>query len=147
MEELVGLHHKYDNFKQCYETFGEIIQLQEQSQLDSTLSPIMQSLISAGVIKHFEITYETAWKFLKEYLEYKYDCEALSPKQIFRECEKYRIFPQRMVNDLITLSDARNTTTHIYNRILAQEVCDAVMKHYAVLGQILKIIPRESENL
>jgi nucleotidyltransferase substrate binding protein (TIGR01987 family) len=123
-----GLRHKYDNFKKCYESLGKVIQLQEQLELNADSNPIMQDLIIAGVIKHFELAYETAWKFLKEYLAYKYNCEAASPKPIFRECDKYQIFPQRIVNDLITLADARNSTTHIYNQILAQEVCSSIVK-------------------
>lgn len=40
----------------------------------------------------------------------------------------------------ITLAEARNSTTHIYNQILAQEVCSSIVDHYKVFGQILKII-------
>jgi nucleotidyltransferase substrate binding protein (TIGR01987 family) len=137
---MEGLTHKYNNFKKCYETLGNVIKLQEQLQINTASNPVMQDLITAGVIKHFELAYETAWKFLKEYLANVHNCEALSPKQVFRECEKYQIFPTIIINELITLADARNTTTHIYNQILAQEVCDSIVKHYQVLGQILKII-------
>jgi len=141
MEELnKELLHKYENFKKCYIALGKVIDLQEQLQLNAVSDPIMQDLINAGVIKHFELAYETAWKFLKEYLAYTYNCEATSPKLIFRECEKYRVFPQGIVNELITLADARNNTTHIYNQILAQEVCNSISKHYQVFGQILKMI-------
>ncbi len=141
MEKLnAGLHAKYENFKKCYEALGKVIHLQEQLILSAASNTVMKDLINAGVIKHFELAYETAWKFLKEYLAYKYNSEEGSPKPIFRECEKYRLFPQRMVNDLITLADARNSTTHIYNQILAQEVCNDIIKHYQVFGKILKII-------
>lgn len=137
---MENLNHKYDNFKKCCEALGNVIQLQGQLGLSSATNPIMKDLINAGVIKHFELTYETAWKFLKAYLANKYNCEATSPKAIFRECEQYRLFPTIMINELITLTDARNTTTHIYNQILAQEICNEVIKHYHVFNQILKTI-------
>jgi nucleotidyltransferase substrate binding protein (TIGR01987 family) len=142
MEELnEGLRHKYDNFKKCYEALGKVIHLQDELIMSTISNPVMQDLINAGVIKHFEIAYETAWKFLKEYLSQTYNCEIpSSPKAIFRECDKYQIFPQIMVNELITLADARNTTTHIYNQILAREVCNSIVDHYKVFGQILQII-------
>lgn len=136
---MEGLENKYDNFKKCYEALGNVIELQEQLEISAASNPVMQNLITAGVIKHFELTYETAWKFLKEYLAKTYNCEALSSKQVFRECEKYQIFSTIIVNELITLADARNTTTHIYNQMLAQEVCNAIVKHYQVLGQILEL--------
>jgi len=137
------LNYKYDNFRKCYKSLGNVIALQEQLQIPTTTESVMQDLVTAGVIKHFELTYETAWKFLKVYLANKHNCEALSPKQVFRECEAYRVFPQNMVNELITLADARNTTTHIYNQVLAQEICGSITKHYQVFGEILKIIKIE----
>ena len=143
---MEGLENKYNNFKKCYEALGNVIELQEQLEISAASNPIMQNLITAGVIKHFELTYETAWKFLKEYLAKIYNCEALSPKQVFRECEKYKIFSTIIINELITLADARNTTTHIYNQILAQEVCDSIIKHYQVLGQILQLSTHEISN-
>ena len=45
-----------------------------------------------------------------------------------------------ITNELITLADARNTTTHIYDQILAQEVCNAIVKHYHIFGKILEIM-------
>ena len=89
---MEGLANKFDNFKQCYKALGNVIELQGQLEISAASNPVMQNLITAGVIKHFELTYETAWKFLKEYLANVYNCEALSPKQVFRECEKYKIF-------------------------------------------------------
>jgi nucleotidyltransferase substrate binding protein (TIGR01987 family) len=134
------LEHKYDNFKKIYEALNRAIQTQKKLEISAASNPVMQDLITAGVIKHFELAYETAWKFLKEYLSYKYDCKETSPKPIFRECHKYQIFPESMVNDLIILAEARNSTTHIYNQILAQEVCSSITDHYKVFGQILKIV-------
>ncbi len=79
MEKLnIGLQHKYDNFKKCYEALGKVIELQEQLKISAAANPIMQDLVNAGVIKHFELAYETAWKFLKEYLTYTYDSKETS---------------------------------------------------------------------
>jgi hypothetical protein len=38
------------------------------------------------------------------------------------------------------LAEARNTTTHIYDQVLAQEVCDSIVSHHQVFGVILEII-------
>lgn len=137
---MEDLKHKYENFKKCYETLGEVIQLQQELEATLAENPIAQKLLIAGVVKHFELAYETGWKFLKEYLAQKYNHESFSPKAIFRACDTYRIFPQIMVSELVTLADARNETTHIYNQVLAQEVCDSIEKHYEVFGKILEII-------
>ena len=135
-----ALENKYDNFKKCYENLGKAIAIQEQLHDIATDNIDAKNLFSAGVIKHFEITYETTCKFLKQYLTEMYGSISTSPKQIFRECETHKLFPPHIVNDLITLADARNNTTHIYDQILAQEVCNDISKHYKAFGIILTTI-------
>jgi nucleotidyltransferase substrate binding protein (TIGR01987 family) len=137
---MEDLKHKYENFKNCYEDLGRIIIFHKELESMNFANPIAETYFDAGVVKQFELTYETAWKFLKKYLEVTYNREVLSPKAIFRACEEFHLFEQSMLNELITLADARNETTHIYNRLLAQEVCDSIEKHYKVFGKILEII-------
>jgi len=137
---MEALNHKYSNFKKCYEALGNVIVVQEELHYIALANPIANDLFKAGVIKHFELAYETAWKFLKQYLAEVYGQELSSPKSVFRACETYRIFPQHIVNELITLADARNTTTHIYDQILAQEVCDSIIRHHQVFGVILETV-------
>lgn len=139
-KRMETLNHKHINFKKFYESLQRSLLTREQLAAISSNNVIAESLFTAGVIKHFELAYETGWKFLKEYLKEKHNHEYLSPKAIFRACQDYRVFPEIMVNDLITLADARNNTTHIYNQILAQEVCDEIEKHYEVFGKILEMI-------
>jgi len=137
---MEALNHKYNNFKKCYEALGNVILVQEELNYIAIANPIADDLFKAGVIKHFELAYETAWKFLKQYLADVYHQELSSPKAVFRSCETYRVFPPHIANELIMLADARNTTTHIYDQILAQEVCDSIVNHHQVFGVILKTI-------
>lgn len=131
---MEDLKYKYENFKKCYVALGNVIEIQKQLAEIAEESPVAEDLFISGVIKHFELTYETCWKFLKVYLAEKYDCQALSPKAIFRACETYRLFSQMMINELITLSDIRNLTTHIYDQVLARELYHSIEKHYQVFG-------------
>lgn len=134
---MEALERKYNNFKKSYKSLGRVIDVQKQLSAIAAQNNDANDLFISGIIQHFEITYETAWKFLKEYLMEVHGSDIASPKQVFRACETYRIFPEDMVKELIILSDARNTTTHIYDQVLAQEVCDAIVKHYQTFGQIL----------
>ncbi|HLC07087.1 MAG TPA: nucleotidyltransferase substrate binding protein [Candidatus Babeliales bacterium] len=140
---MESLDRKYENFKKCYEALGKSINTQNELEAISLSNPSVQNLfdtVNAGVIKHFELAYETGWKFLKEYLLIIYNREILSPKAVFRACEELQLFPQNILNELITLADARNETTHIYSKILAQEVCNSITKHYEVFGKILETV-------
>jgi nucleotidyltransferase substrate binding protein (TIGR01987 family) len=137
------LNRKYENCKNSYEALGKIIITLNEIEampLNNSLPQNLIEAINAGVVKNFELTYETGWKFLKEYLFIIHNREILSPKAVFRACEELELFPQSILNELITLADARNETTHIYSKILAQEVCNSIEKHYQVFGKILEII-------
>lgn len=134
-----NLKRKYDNFKKCYDNLGKAITTQTRLRIISPEDKDIQEVVLAGVIQHFKLAYETAWKFLKHYLADIHGSNAASPKQVFRECETYRLFSNKITNDLITLADARNTTTHIYDQILAQEVCNSITKHYHAFEAILKL--------
>ena len=140
MNTIESLHTKYENLKKCYTAWGKRINTQyelETLYLDNTS---IQNLVSLGIIKHFELTYELGWRFLKEYLLTIYIRQEDSPKVIFRTCQELNLFPEEMTNELITLADARNETTHIYNQILVQDVCNSIEKHYEFFGKILDII-------
>jgi nucleotidyltransferase substrate binding protein (TIGR01987 family) len=137
---MEALEIKYSNFKNCYTSLGNVIALQKDLYELAADNPIADNLFTAGVIKHFELTYETCWKFLKLYLTEKYGADIASTKQIFRACETYKLFPTHITNALITLADARNATTHIYNQILAQEICREIIKYHQIFGYIIETL-------
>jgi nucleotidyltransferase substrate binding protein (TIGR01987 family) len=140
------LKHKYDNFKKCYEALGNIIEMQKKLNDIAATNPVADDLFNAGVIKHFELTYETAWKFLKQYILEVYNQDLSSPKPVFRACDVHKILPQYIVNELIMLVDARNATTHIYDQVLAREVCNSIVAHHRVFGMILDNIQIPSKE-
>jgi hypothetical protein len=56
------------------------------------------------------------------------------------------VLSEYITNELIMLADARNTTTHIYDQVLAQEVCDSIVSHYQVFGIIIEAIQIQSQG-
>lgn len=135
------LARKYKNFKKSYDALNKVIALQElyrESKSNEINYQDMDDALSAAVIQHFEITYETVWKLLKQYLADIHDIEMNSPKMVFRACHTYGILPETITNELITLADARNTSTHIYNQVLAKEVRNSIVRHHQVLGTIVE---------
>jgi nucleotidyltransferase substrate binding protein (TIGR01987 family) len=99
-----------------------------------------------NVVKHFELAYETGWKFLKQYLHVMHNIDVASPKGIFQACLKQEILPESITNQLALLADTRNLTTHMYDIVIAQEVNSEIDQHYAVLGQILKLVKLPEAN-
>lgn len=134
--EIVISKHK--NFVRAYNALREGIDLLITKQNDPSVSLIDLRLSLAGTIKHFELAYETCWKFLKIYLEKKYGVIENSPKSVFRACMKVDLLTQETVDELIVLTDDRNETTHMYDEERAQEICESIEKHYKSLGVVLE---------
>lgn len=134
------LNQKYGNFKKAYEALSKVLEAQEKYKKIAAEDASLFQMHSAGVIQHFEMVYETCWKFLKQYLQEKKDIDLASPKAIFRACYAQDILTLKITDELSQLSDARNKTTHIYNQIIAQEVSNDIMKHQQVFGEILKLL-------
>ena len=135
---MEALNRKYNNFLKAYKALDKSFDILKK--LKPELSKDEYAVFMSGVIKHFEMAYETAWKFLKLYLEVKFAFELTSPKAVFRACYEYKILTVEVVNDLIKLSDDRNLTVHIYDQATAQEIFDRIEHHYKVLAEIIENI-------
>lgn len=132
------MKHKFDNFVKTYKALNKSMNVLKK--IGSQVPEDEHDVIVAGVIKHFELAYETAWKFLKIYIAINHKEEILSPRAVFKACYTYGIFPQEIINDLLELLDDRNLTVHIYDQITAEEVCSSIAKYYMSLGKIIELL-------
>lgn len=137
---MEGLALKHSTFKDAFNALGRVINTRRRLQQKNPNDSDANDLLSSGVIQHFELAYETCWKFLKEFLEIKHDVKVNSPKAAFRECYELRILPKVLVDELTRLTDIRNETTHTYSQDKAQEVCDDILKHYLAQGNVLEVV-------
>jgi len=81
--------------------------------------------LQAGVIQHFEFTYELCWKFLKRWLERnlgRSEVEGISRRELFRLAHESRFIDD--VKLWMTFHAARNQTSHIYEQTTANDVLE-----------------------
>lgn len=79
--------------------------------------------IRAGVIQHFEFTYELCWKFMKRWIEMNVSPEAADgvPRiELFRLAAENRLIDD--VAEWMTFHRARNSTSHIDSEPVARDV-------------------------
>jgi len=104
------------------ESFGqslEVLQRYGASSNDVNLCRTLQ----AGVIQHFEFTYELCWKFMKRWLEHnlgRSEVEGVSRRALFRLAHESRLIDG--VDIWMTFHAARNQTSHTYEQATADEV-------------------------
>lgn len=132
------LNSKREIFFRAYSTLDGFIKKFELEH--DKLDTVSYQMSLCAVIKQFELTYETCWKFLKEFLRMKHEVEALSPRAVFQACYKQNILTQEIVENLVALADDRNQTVHVYDQVAAQDVVNDINKHYSAFSAVINQI-------
>jgi nucleotidyltransferase substrate binding protein (TIGR01987 family) len=118
MDELKDIR-----WKQRFENFNKSYMLLEKYSKKEGLSELEQ----AGIIQFFEMTFELAWKVLKDYLEA--DGYMLkSPRETIKQA-----FQNEIINDGHVWIDAlsiRNLTTHTYDEKLVAKLIKDIVNIY-----------------
>ena len=132
MEKLIYKYHKFIHTLNALERSIKVF-------LRTDIDDEIRENLTAGIIKHFEMCYESSWKYLKHYLEINCNQIANSPKKIFRECFIFNLLDEQTTEELLNISEARNTTTHTYDQENAQEVCKRIEHYYLTFKKICSI--------
>jgi len=85
--------------------------------------------VKAGVIQHFEVTYELCWKFILRWIKENRSSEdaenPVTRKEIFRQAARYGLIGSP--ESWFVYGDARNLTSHTYNQSQAVSVYNTAM--------------------
>ncbi len=114
---------RFQNFEKAFLLLQKTVQIESPSVVER-----------AGLIQFFEMTFELAWKLLKDYEEEE-GFEVTSPRDAIK-----RAFQTNIITEGHTWIDAledRNLTSHTYHEIIAIEVEEKIRnKYFPVLGKL-----------
>lgn len=88
----------------------------------------MDELQRAGLVQFFEMTFELAWKMMKDYLTEQGFQNIRSPREAIKKCFEIELL-ERADIWLQGLED-RNLTAHTYNEKTAEEVDSMIREIY-----------------
>jgi len=103
-------------------SFAQSLDVWHRYQGKSNDDALLKTL-QAGVIQHFEFTYELCWKFLKRWLERnlgRSEVEGISRRELFRLAHESRFIDD--VKLWMRFHAARNQTSHTYEQKTANDV-------------------------
>lgn len=143
MENISSVDKKYQNFLKAYKALHKSIVILEQQ---SFVNEDLKNVVLSGVIKHFELAYETAWKFLKEYLFEVHGTVISSPRAVFRTCYEYQILSEAVTVGFLDLIDERNLTVHVYDMETAERICKAIENYFFVFDEVAKLENPSKKN-
>ena len=99
---------------------------------------VARNAIKAGVIQHFEFTYELSWKFMKRWLEVNISpaaADGVTRRELFRLAAENRLVTD--VEQWMRYHEARNVTSHTYQPEIAERVYQAA---HAFLGDAARLL-------
>ena len=105
---------------EALENAAEVLQ-KKQTEPDVPAGEL--EVIRAGVIQSFEFTYELCWKFMKRWLEENYGAvyvDGVPRRELFRLAAENLLLTD--VDRWMDFHRARNRTSHIYDRTVAETV-------------------------
>lgn len=133
MDNLKDIRWKqrFENFDKSYKLLNKYAK-----------QPITTELERAGIIQFFEMTFELAWKVLKDYLDAQ-EYLVKSPRETVKQA-----FQIGLIDNGHVWMDAlsnRNLTTHTYDEELANKMTNEIITMY--LPELDKMYEKLSKEL
>lgn len=116
---------RYKDAKRAHET------------LRSILNEPYSVIVRDATIQRFEYTFESLWKFLKEYLKEKEGIISNSPKTCFREIFSLGFLTEEGVVKFLEMTDRRNDTSHTYKEEVAEFIYSKTKGYCSLIENLL----------
>lgn len=122
-----SIDFKYMNLKKAYSKLKEVSDLYDGKN----------DIIRDSLIQRFEFTYELTHKTLREFMSYLgVTLENSFPRTIFKKAYVNNLISDDKV--WINLLEDRNSTSHIYNESLSDEVANRIVTKYVdAIGELV----------
>ncbi len=78
------------------------------------------------------------WKYLKIYLKNIHGIDVASPKKVFIECSSQEMTTEKQTEQLLSMADSRNNTSHMYNEPVAEKISTRIPSYYKLILEIIK---------
>jgi len=132
MDELkvVRWKQRFENFAKAYNLLSSYIDIPPENNLER-----------AGIIQFFEVSFELAWKLLKDYLAAQ-EIRVLSPRDAIKQALQTELIEDGHLW-IAALAD-RNLTVHTYDEEIARKmVLDIKEKYFPELEKLYLKLKKE----
>jgi len=108
---------RFENYENSLRHIEKTLEIQERD--------IIQK---AGLVQFFEITFELAWKLLKDYLEGLGHDDVKSPRPVIKKAFELELIENGHLWLQILVD--RNLTTHVYDEAMAKKIDVLIEEKY-----------------
>ncbi len=107
---------RFENFEKAYKLLEKTIHIENPSVVEK-----------GGIIQFYEMTFELAWKMLKDYLEAE-GLHTQGPRDVIKTAFQYEIITNG--HEWIDALEDRNLTAHTYDEKTADLVIEKITTKY-----------------
>ena len=90
-----------------------------------------------STIKMFELSLDTTWKYIKEFLLAIHGIDRASPKDVMRSCLQQQLFSVDEARNALDMVDDRNRAAHAYKEAFADTICNKMPEYYELMKKLL----------
>ncbi len=127
MDNSIRWKQRLENFKLANKNLLETASCLKNESLNK--------IYTMAIIKAYEMSFELAWKTMKDYIEY-YGTNVENPRNTIKEA-----FQQQIIEDgqlWIEMMEARNKTSHTYKEDFAKQISERILNTYIPLLEKLQ---------
>jgi nucleotidyltransferase substrate binding protein (TIGR01987 family) len=126
MSEDIRWKQRFNNFESAYAWLGQAVSANTDRPDDN--------LIQMALVKSFEMTFELAWKTMKDYLKFN-GIDVKLPREVIKQAFANDIIIDGQI--WIDMLENRNVMAHVYDEALAHEtVCRICRNYMSALQQL-----------
>ena len=125
---------KYEQFHKSLKAFERALEIfkKEYPQADSDY----KETYVASVVKHYELLYETFWKYTKFYIIEKFGDDIIGSKNIFRFLQNANVISLNELDLLLEIIENRNATTHQYDQDFSLQIVENIERYFQVIKSV-----------
>lgn len=120
MKQEIRWMQRLENFKRAFRQLEDAVFLFQGRELSD--------LEKQGLIQYFEYTFELAWNLIRDYFIYQGITDIKGSRDAFRTALKYGLIEDGDV--WMDMIGARNLTSHTYDKEMADEIVDIIVKKF-----------------
>ena len=128
------------------DALGEVLAVSGNDKRMGQLTDIERVAIRAGVVQHFEITYELCWKLMARWLNTNISpgvADGVTRRQLFRLAAENHLIKD--VDRWMRHHAGRNATSHIYDFDKAEAVYRATVDFVHDAGALLRALEARND--
>jgi hypothetical protein len=141
------LHSKYTDVLKVHKALAKSIERYHQSLSGNNIDEDTVDTRRDSVIKHFDLTHNLLWKYIRKYINVTHGSTANSSRSAFQQCFTLGLLNVDELQQLINLTESYKASFKAYDIDIAKALAANISERYDGINAIIaKLAPDNIKN-